>query len=140
MPTTPCGLREELAIPEGELVAALIRKTKTHDAGDDVDAHVLLDADLAILGAGETVYQAYAENIRWEYAWVPEPEYRKGRRQVLERFLTRPRIYHFLSHLEEPARRNLAVEIARLGRHPRQMPAIDKVENQCLSESIIIRT
>ena len=88
-------LCEELAIPEGHRVAALIRKTKTHDAGDDVDAQVLLDADLAILGASEADYQAYAENIRREYAWVPEPEYRKGRRQVLERFLTRPRIFHF---------------------------------------------
>jgi predicted metal-dependent HD superfamily phosphohydrolase len=108
-------LCEELVIPEGQRVAALIRKTKTHDAGDDADAQVLLDADLAILGASEIDYQAYAVSIRREYAWVPEPEYRKGRRQVLERFLTRPRIFHFLSHLEEPARRNLVAEIARLG-------------------------
>jgi predicted metal-dependent HD superfamily phosphohydrolase len=107
-------LCEELAIPEGQRVAALILKTKTHDAGDDVDAQVLLDADLAILGASETKYQGYAENIRREYAWVPEPEYRKGRRQVLERFLTRPRLFHFLGHLEELARRNMAAEIARL--------------------------
>lgn len=107
-------LCEELAIPDGNLIAALIRKTKTHDAGDDIDAQVLLDADLAILGASETDYQAYAEKIRREYGWVPEPEYRKGRRQVLERFLTRSRIYHFLSRLEQSARRNLAAEIARL--------------------------
>jgi predicted metal-dependent HD superfamily phosphohydrolase len=107
-------LCQELAIPEGRAVAALIRKTKTHDAGDDVDAQVLLDADLAILGASEAEYQAYAENIRREYAWVPEADYRKGRWQVLQKFLTRPRIYHFLSHLEQPARRNLAEEIARL--------------------------
>lgn len=107
-------LCEELAIPEAQRVAALIRKTKTHDAGDDVDAQVLLDADLAILGASESDYHAYAEKIRREYAWVPEPEYRKGRRQVLERFLTRPKIFHFVGHLEEPARRNLAAEIARL--------------------------
>jgi predicted metal-dependent HD superfamily phosphohydrolase len=107
-------LCDDLAIPEGQRVAALIRKTKTHDAGDDVDAQVLLDADLAILGANESDYQAYADYIRREYAWVPEPEYRKGRRQVLERFLTRPRIFHLLIHLEEPARRNLAAEIARL--------------------------
>lgn len=105
---------QELSIPEGQRVAALIRKTKTHEAGDDVDAQVLLDADLAILGASESEYQAYAENIRREYAWVPEPEYRKGRRQVLERFLARPRIFHLLSHLEAPARRNMIAEIGRL--------------------------
>jgi predicted metal-dependent HD superfamily phosphohydrolase len=107
-------LCEELVIPEGQWVAALIRKTKTHDAGDDVDAQVLLDADLAILGASELDYQAYTERIRREYAWVPEPVYRKGRRQVLEKFLTKPRIYHLLSHLEESARRNLAAEIGWL--------------------------
>jgi predicted metal-dependent HD superfamily phosphohydrolase len=109
-------LCKELAIPEGQQVAALIRLTKTHDASEDVDAMVLLDADLSILGADQSEYQAYGENIRREYVWVPEPEYRRGRRQVLERFLGRPRIYHFLSHLEEPARRNLTAEIARLDR------------------------
>jgi predicted metal-dependent HD superfamily phosphohydrolase len=109
-------LCKELAIPEGPQVAAIIRMTRTHDAGEDVDAKVLLDADLSILGADQSEYQAYGENIRREYAWVPEPEYRSGRRQVLERFLARPRIYHFLSHLEEQARRNLAAEIGRLGR------------------------
>ena len=85
-------LCQELSIPEGQRVAALIRNTKTHDADDDVDAQVLLDADLAILGASESDYQAYAENIRREYAWVPEPDYIKGRQQVLQRFMARPKI------------------------------------------------
>jgi predicted metal-dependent HD superfamily phosphohydrolase len=108
-------LCQELSIPADDLVASLILKTKTHDAGvDDPDAWVLLDADLAILGASKPAYRAYAENIRREYAWVPEPEYRRGRRQVLESFLARPAIFHLLRHLEEPARRNLAAEVARL--------------------------
>jgi len=107
-------LCEQLAIPEGQQVASLIRRTKAHDAGDDPDAQVLLDADLAILGASESEYQAYAEKIRQEYSWVPEHEYRTGRRQVLEKFLTRPRLFHFLTHLESSARRNVAAEIARL--------------------------
>jgi predicted metal-dependent HD superfamily phosphohydrolase len=107
-------LCEDLAIPEGDLVASLIRKTKTHEAGDDADAQVLIDADLAILGASESAYRTYAEQIRQEYAWVPEPDYRRGRRDVLERFLARPRIYHLLNPLETPARRNLATELAKL--------------------------
>ena len=102
------------AIPAGHVVAALIRKTKTHDADGDVDAQVLLDADLAILGASEPVYRTYAGQIRQEYGWVSEPNYRTGRRQVLERFLTRPKIYHLLTSLEAPARGNIAGEIARL--------------------------
>lgn len=107
-------LCEKLSIPDGRLVADLIRKTKTHDADDDPDAQVLLDADLAILGESESVYRAYGEKIRQEYAWVPEPDYRTGRRQVLQNFLNRPRLFHLLCRLEEPARQNLAAEIAQL--------------------------
>jgi predicted metal-dependent HD superfamily phosphohydrolase len=107
-------LCEKLSIPEGQRVAHLILTTKTHDAGADPDAQVLVDADLAVLGASEPAYRAYAENIRQEYSWVPEPKYRNGRRQVLAKFLTRTRIFHFLRHLEEPARRNISGEIARL--------------------------
>ena len=107
-------LCDRLSIPQGRLVASLILKTKTHDAGADADAQVLIDADLAILGASEPAYRTYAQKIRQEYGWVPELEYRSGRRRILERVLTRPRIYHFLSHLEDPARRNLAAEIVRL--------------------------
>jgi predicted metal-dependent HD superfamily phosphohydrolase len=111
-------LCEGLAIPEGPLVAALIRKTKTHVAEGDADAQVLIDADLAILGASDPVYRKYAENIRREYAWVPEPEYQQGRRRVLESFLSRPGIYHVLSQLDEPARNNMADEISRLASCP----------------------
>jgi predicted metal-dependent HD superfamily phosphohydrolase len=107
-------LCQELSIPVGPLVASLILKTKTHVAGDEADAQVLLDADLAILGASKADYQAYAQTIRLEYGWVTEPEFRKGRRQVLERFLARPKIFHFLSQLEVRARRNIAAEIGRL--------------------------
>ena len=102
------------SIREGNLVSDLIRKTKTHDAGDDVDAKALIDADLAMLGASESVYSDYCEKIRQEYAWVSEHDYRQGRQRVLRSFLDRPRIYHFLSHLEAPARRNLAAEIVHL--------------------------
>jgi predicted metal-dependent HD superfamily phosphohydrolase len=105
----------KLSLPVGRLVADSIRKTKTHDAGADADAQVLLDADLAILGASEAEYRLYAANIRREYAWVPEADYRLGRRRVLQSFLSRPRIFHFLCRLEEPARRNLAAEIVQLG-------------------------
>jgi predicted metal-dependent HD superfamily phosphohydrolase len=106
-----CG---RLNIPRGPRVAALILATKSHDAGDDADSRVLLDADLAILGADEAAYRRYADQIRQEYAWVPEADYRMGRRRVLESFLSRPRIFYFLAWLEAPARRNIAAEIARL--------------------------
>lgn len=107
-------LCDKFSIPEGRLVADLILKTKTHDAGGDCNAEVLIDADLAILGESESVYRTYSEKIRQEYAWVPEADYRKGRRQVLQKFLSRPRLFHLLRHLEEVARQNLAAEICQL--------------------------
>src|SRR6185295_4393515 len=58
------ALCQQLSIPEGRVVSALILKTKTHVAADDRDAKVLLDADLAILGADETAYWTYADQIR----------------------------------------------------------------------------
>ncbi len=107
-------LCEKLSIPEGRRVAALIQQTKTHDAGGDADAQVLIDADLAILGASESDYRTYAKQIRQEYAWVPDPDYREGRRRVLQSFLSRPRVFQLLCRLEAAARRNLAAEIAQL--------------------------
>lgn len=110
-------LCDEFGIPEGGDVALLILKTKTHDAREDPDAKILLDADLSVLGASETDYRVYAEQIRQEYAWAPESAYRNGRRNVLMRFLARPKIFHLLGHLEGPARRNLAAEIGQLDLH-----------------------
>jgi predicted metal-dependent HD superfamily phosphohydrolase len=105
-------------IPHGGLVDSLILATKTHAPGEDTDAQVLVDSDLAILGADEAPYQSYSGQIRKEYAWVPEPEYVKGRRLVLESFLSKPRIYSLLIDLEEPARRNIAAEISELSSIP----------------------
>jgi predicted metal-dependent HD superfamily phosphohydrolase len=107
-------LCKKLSVVDSALVASLILKTKTHEAGNDPDAQVLIDADLAILGATEATYRAYAEQIRREYAWVPEPEYQTGRTRVLQHFLSKPRIFHWLEDLEEPARRNLREETGRL--------------------------
>jgi predicted metal-dependent HD superfamily phosphohydrolase len=96
------------------MIAAMILKTKTHDAEGDTDAQILIDADLAILGTTETEYRVYAQKIRQEYAWVPLDRFNEGRRRILEGLLARARIYQWFSHLEEPARRNMAAEIARL--------------------------
>lgn len=98
-------------------VVELIRLTDHRDSPCDPDADVLLDADLAILGAGEDRYRRYAEAIRREYAHVPDEAYRTGRARVLESFLARPRIYRTETmslEAEAAARRNLADEIGRL--------------------------
>jgi predicted metal-dependent HD superfamily phosphohydrolase len=83
----------------------------------DRDTAILLDADLAILGAPEERYARYAVDIRQEYAWVPDAEYRNGRAAVLEVFLRRPRIYCndlLFQEIEGRARANMRAEVASL--------------------------
>lgn len=96
----------------------LISLTRSHSPlPDDRQGQILVDADLAILGAPEAEYDAYACAIREEYAWVSDEAYRAGRRGVLEQFLHRPRIYWteaMRAEAEEAARRNLRREIESL--------------------------
>ena len=105
-----------------ECVQNLILNTKNHQAPPaDIDSQILLDADLAILGASELEYKTYAQGIRQEYAWVADELYRVGRRQVLQNFLQRDRIYltpQLFGKLEARARLNLQAEIATLSSQP----------------------
>src|SRR5262249_2268146 len=100
------------------LVGRLIRATRTHQADvDDRDAAVLLDADLAILGAEREVYDAYAAAIRREYAWVAENDYKQGRSRILHEFLRRKRIYRLETmheNRDSRARENLTRELKML--------------------------
>jgi predicted metal-dependent HD superfamily phosphohydrolase len=80
-------------------------------------AMVLLDADLAILAAGESRYARYATAIRQEYAHVSDAEYRLGRANVLQSFLARDTIYHTPTlriEAEAVARHNLRSELETL--------------------------
>ena len=114
------GLLHPLGVPEPTLehIAAMIRATAHNSlAPSDADTDVLLDADLAILGAEERRYSRYAADIRREYDWVDDAAYRAGRTKVLEGFLSRPRIYRterMFSAAETSARRNLRREIEQL--------------------------
>lgn len=99
-------------------VKSLIMTTREHvPAPDDEEAAWLVDADLAVLAASPQDYLLYAQAIRAEYAWVPEPDYRKGRAGVLKRFLARSPLFWVPEHRatwEERARQNLARELAEL--------------------------
>lgn len=109
-------LLRSLGIPSSNItiVTRLILHTKHQAVTDDIDSQVLLDADLAILAANPVQYQEYANAIRQEYSWVSEADYITGRRQVLERFLQRQRIYFtplMFEMSEKSARSNLQAEI-----------------------------
>ena len=98
--------------------ARLVEMTASHDpAPGDADGRVLADADLAVLGAPPRRYRRYCADVRAEYAWLPEADYRAGRARVLGSFVARPRIFRterFFAEREARARANLAEELAEL--------------------------
>lgn len=81
------------------------------------DGALLLDVDLAILGASAADFDRYDAQIAMEYAHVEPGAYRAGRAAVLWRFLERERLYLTdwgFGRWEEKARANLSRTIARL--------------------------
>jgi predicted metal-dependent HD superfamily phosphohydrolase len=103
-------------------VHSLIEATAAHEVPADVDAAaamVLLDADLAILGADPAAYLAYVTGVRAEYAHVPDETWRSGRTAVLDHFLERQRLFlteAMHAELDHRARANLSAERATLVR------------------------
>jgi predicted metal-dependent HD superfamily phosphohydrolase len=105
-----------------ERVASMIEATEhgaTGAGGSNGDTAVLLDADLAILGADPAGYSTYVTGVRAEYRQVTDDEWRTGRTAVLEEFLEHPTIYSTPTardRWETRARANLAAELASLER------------------------
>lgn len=98
-------------------VIALILLTRHDAAPQTVDEQIMLDVDLAILGARAEVFDGYEGQVRAEYQNVPEALFRANRRRILQGFLARERLYHtdlFHQRLETTARHNLARSIAAL--------------------------
>lgn len=94
----------------GERVAELVMATRHEAVPADIDAQVLVDVDLSILGAPPTRFDEYERQVREEYRWVPEFLYRRKRREILASFLARPTIYstpRFIERHEAQARQNL---------------------------------
>jgi predicted metal-dependent HD superfamily phosphohydrolase len=97
-------------------VARHIEGTEHHSSAQG-DSALVIDLDLAILGAPAKDYDRFEDQIRREYAQVPEPMFKAGRCHVLQGFLLRPAIYNLpqiREKLEAPARANLARRIAEL--------------------------
>jgi predicted metal-dependent HD superfamily phosphohydrolase len=114
--------RAGLPAATGERVAELVLATQQHVAAPgDVDAQILLDADLSILGRPAARFDAYEAEIRREYAWVPADAFAVERARILRRMLERPVLYgteHFRARLEAPARANLERSLAALAAPP----------------------
>jgi predicted metal-dependent HD superfamily phosphohydrolase len=100
------GARSENA----QRIHDLIMFTRHSAAPVGVDAHVLVDADLSILGAPPARFREYEAQVRSEYAWVPDEMFRTTRAQILKELLDRSHLYstaYFQERYEAQARRNL---------------------------------
>jgi predicted metal-dependent HD superfamily phosphohydrolase len=98
-------------------VAGLVLATMHRQPPADDDAALLLDVDLAILGAAPAAFAAYEAAVRAEYAWVDEATFRRVRAGILARFLVREPLYRlrwFQVRYEAQARANLRASIAAL--------------------------
>ena len=98
-------------------IHALILATRHDAAPATPDEALLVDIDLAILGAAPGRFDDYERQVRAEYAAVPEALFRSRRQAILEGFLRRPALFStafFRKRLEVPARANLQRSIARL--------------------------
>jgi predicted metal-dependent HD superfamily phosphohydrolase len=102
--------------PRIERVRALIMATRHAAAPEGDDARYVVDADLSILGAPPAEFDRYETQVRREYAFRSEAEWRTGRARLLRTFLTRPRLFLTpeFARFEGPARDNLARSIGRL--------------------------
>ncbi len=99
-------------------VHAMVMATGHGTVPQSNDEAILLDVDLAILGATPQLFDAYEAQVRQEYASVPQTSFRSGRRRILQQFVAREQIYnteYFSTRYETQARANLQRSIALLG-------------------------
>jgi len=98
------------------LVHRLVMATADHHPASPEEA-LLVDADLAVLGAEPNDYSAYARGVRAEYQHVSDNNWRVGRSAVLRGFLALPHLYSTATMRSERgarARANLTAELAAL--------------------------
>lgn len=99
-------------------VVSLVEASEAHDVSDTHGPQAAFhDADLWILSAPQVRFDDYCDQVRGEYAAVPDAAYAHGRAAILTPFLTRDRVYrtdHAHRMWESTARDNLSRELARL--------------------------
>lgn len=107
-------------LTEGEVaeIQRLVLLTAHHSPDPTDHAGALVcDADLAILGSAPDRYTRYTEQVRREYAHVPDALFRPARAEVLERLLAGGTLFRTAigsARWEDTARRNLELEVRGL--------------------------
>lgn len=91
-------------------VHRLIMATLHNAIPSDSDERLIVDIDLSILGCNSELYNQFELWIRKEYKLIPSFIYKKKRKEILEGFLGRERIFsheYFFNKFEKSARKNL---------------------------------
>jgi len=107
-------LQAQVGNTQREVILNMIMATEHTGIPKSESERLVLDIDLAILGASEERFAEYEAQIRREYQWVPWFLYKKKRRDILQSFLQRPRIFStklFYDAYEERARSNILASI-----------------------------
>ena len=98
-------------------VTEKILATKHDMTPKDKDTQYLIDIDLAILGKPTEEFEEYERDIRSEYSFVPEYQFKQKRKEILQNFLCRNSVYStdfFKQKYESQARKNLERLITQL--------------------------
>lgn len=92
-------------------VEQLILATQHNVKPEDNDQRLIVDIDLAILGANKERFAEYEQQVREEYSWVPSLVYNHKRKALLKSFIAHETIFNtpfFRERYEQQARNNLA--------------------------------
>lgn len=119
-----------------EKVRSMILATRSHSQVADRDTALLIDADMAILGAGPALYQHYSAAVRHEHENISPTRYRAGRILFLVGCLMRPGLFQTAwgKRLQRRARLNMLGEIFRLLKNaPTVLPPRRKLTEVTLS-------
>jgi predicted metal-dependent HD superfamily phosphohydrolase len=110
-------LTSGVAADAARRVHDLVMATKHDTVPRGMDAELLVDIDLSILGAERERFDEYERQVHAEYSFVPDEVRLPRRGAILQRFLNRPVIYstpRMHAHLEARARENLQRSISAL--------------------------
>lgn len=110
-------LEAGVSAPAGDRVYELVMTTRHNAVPVGIDAQILVDVDLSILGASADRFDEYETQVRQEYSWVPGLVFRRERRKILEGFLKQKTVFRteqFIAAYEAQARKNLQRSIQKL--------------------------
>lgn len=100
-------------------VGTLVRYTDHHRVPRSIEAGVILDCDLWILGAPRARFDEYESQVRAEFSAVSDTHYMRARMRVLRNFERRAHIFlmpEAREMFETQARSNIAYSIEKLAR------------------------